>query len=393
MKSTSSKVLFVSSVLFILCTTFIHPKIIKKENLHKGSCGDKYIVYLEAKNTLVITDMETMNIRRKRFDHEITGMELCPSYPFIHLKFSGMSRVRDEIKYFIYDLEMDRMYGDFPFSRSDTRWSKDGAFTYFSKIYSFVLVETEYLRNYLEMTDQEDSKESVNIVVEIHGDPLGSIYQRFWLGNYLVYSTGCCESFYWGMYDTKKRKNYLLAVCRDGDDIRLIGPCLDWQKRTHEKVLLQLLLLIEKNKLEEVSNDIYSESQKLIKEKGKLIDPTVEIIKEDTVMIFKPTKEFISLDIELEKEAQEFYWNYARATDRLNDTVYAKISRCKTLHFEYPNGKKEILVRKTREQAFGIAFFGKGKKPEIVYGFLTEREILDIIGEYFGTDVIQKKDR
>ena len=218
--------------------------------------NDEYIVSQEGENVLAFYNGDSSIILKRKFDFSIDKIEICPAYPFLSLTGHSPSNEQTRISC-IYDIEQDRLYGDGLFLDFDEkRWSSCGKYTYFNHVTSFAIVETSKLRDYLAATNKI-------AIVEISGHPLGSIWQVFWEGRYLVYGSGLGEMVCWGLFDTEKNANYFLSCC----GIKIIANYSHQCEKSAvepQNALESLLSILEMNKQKKVTNNFYGDVLEII---------------------------------------------------------------------------------------------------------------------------------
>jgi hypothetical protein len=224
------------------------------------SSNDKYVVLVENNHTLVVQDMETQTVIRKKFDFCIGNIELCPNHPFASFVAYEYDPVlgyqpRED---FIYDLERNKIYSGYGIPENFKRWSPSGKYTYLQDSNSFLLIPTNYLREYLETMKKTK-------IIEITGNPEGFIEPLAWIGNSIIYVSGCCDEEIrcLGFFDTKKNKNYFLFCGKNlkGSKVKE-NYLVDIGSTDHP---VEIFLERMRNKqIKEISNDFYNDVGRII---------------------------------------------------------------------------------------------------------------------------------
>jgi hypothetical protein len=114
------------------------------------------------------------------------------------------------------------------------------------------------------------------------------------------------------------------------------------------------------------------------------------VVREDAVIFMTLTQ--VELDSyesgkydQLSEVLADFYADANRAIIILREHGFDPIySDAKKITFQYSNGKKETLPIETSEHIIAMVLFGRGKKPEIGYGILSQDVMLRKVADYFG---------
>jgi len=141
----------------------------------------------------------------------------------------------------------------------ERRWFKDGRFTFFNRMSSFLIVKTEDLREYL------NTKKVELVYTEIFGHPLGLIRQEIYLDRYVLYASGVgggpeC----WGILDLVTKKNYFIDCCGFKSNNHYATPCNRGTKNL-KRIVRKLITLIKEKRLKEISNHFHKSVLKLIR--------------------------------------------------------------------------------------------------------------------------------
>lgn len=114
------------------------------------------------------------------------------------------------------------------------------------------------------------------------------------------------------------------------------------------------------------------------------------VVREDAVVFMTLTQ--VELDSyesgkydQVNEVLADFYADANRAIIILRKHGFNPIySDAKEITFQYSDGKKEILPVETSKHIVAMVLFGRGKKPEIIYGILSPDVMSRKVPDYFG---------
>jgi len=230
----------------------------KSEVLEQQANND-FIVFFENDKTIHVYDLKKNKAFSRSFDLSLRQLEICPNYPYASFVGQSLDKKGAGKKYFIYDLEQDKIYNDNLYiDVPEKRWSLTGEYAYLNNLTSFNLIPTKRLRDYLISADFRKK------TVEIKGHPLGQIWQVSWIGDKILYASGIDEAECWGFYDTQNQKNYLISCCGMQNNAINVDQCSRKLKES-SNIMALFTIKSEKNEILPISNDFFEEIRKLNK--------------------------------------------------------------------------------------------------------------------------------